>query len=58
MGLASLNGLRIRCYHKVWPKPQMQLRYGVAVAVASSCGSDSTPSLGTSVCSRCSPKKK
>ena len=37
----------------------MQLRSGVAVtmAVASSCSSDLTPSLGTSICHRCSPKK-
>ena len=30
----------------------------VAVAQASSCSSDSTPSLGTSICSRCRPKTK
>ena len=29
----------------------------VAVAVASSCGSDSTPRLGTSICHRCGPKQ-
>ena len=36
-----------------------QLRYGdaVAVAEASRCSSDSTPSLGTSICRGCSPKK-
>ena len=39
----------------------MQLRscvvVAVAVAVAGSCSSDSTPSLGTSICHRCGPKK-
>ena len=30
----------------------------MTVAVASSCSSRSTPSLGTSICHRCSPKKK
>ena len=29
----------------------------VAVAVASSCSSNSTPNLGTSICHGCSPKK-
>ena len=29
----------------------------VAVAVASGCTSDSIPSLGTSICHTCSPKK-
>ena len=37
----------------------MQLGSGivVAVAVAGSCSSDSTPRLGTSICCGCSPKK-
>ena len=37
----------------------MHLKCGVAVAVAqaSSCSSDSTPSLGTSICHGCSQKK-
>ena len=44
--LASLSGLRI------------PLRLcAVAVPEASSDSSDSTPSLGTSICHRCSPKK-
>ena len=30
----------------------------VAVAVASSCSSGSTPSLGTSICHRCDSKKE
>ena len=38
----------------------MRLGSGVAVAVVYAGGyiSDSTPSLGASICSRCSPKKK
>ena len=32
--LASLSGLRIQCYHELWRRSQMWLRYGVAVAVA------------------------
>ena len=37
----------------------MWLRSGTAVALveADSCSSDSTPSLGTSICFRCGPKK-
>ena len=30
----------------------------MAVAQAGSCSSNSTPSLGTSICSRCGPKKQ
>ena len=39
---------------------QTRLRPSVAVAVvqAGSCTSDSTPSLGTSMCCRCHPKKQ
>ena len=36
----------------------MQLQFCVAVAWASSCSSDLTPSLGTSICHTCGPKKK
>ena len=50
-----------RCFklqHRSW----MQLRSGVAVAVAvavaSRCRSSLTPSLGTSICCTCSPKKE
>ena len=43
-------------------RSQTQLRSHVAVAVAvvqaDRCSSDSTPSLGTSICCRCSPKKQ
>ena len=47
---------------ELWCKSQMQLRSGVAVAVASAGGhsSDLTPRLGTSMCHMggCGPKKK
>ena len=36
---------------------QMQLGSGVAVAVAGSCSSDLLPSLATSICQECGPKK-
>ena len=57
--LASLSGLRIHHCCELWCRSQMQLRSRVAVAVvqAGSCSSDSTPSLGTSICCRCGPKK-
>ena len=54
--LASLSGLRISCYHELYCRSQMWLI--LAVAVASSYSSNLTPSLGTSICCRCSPKKK
>ena len=43
----------------LWCRSQMQLRSHVVMAVveAGSCSSDSTPSQGTSMCHRCSPKK-
>ena len=46
--LALLSGLGIQCCHELL---QTWLRSHVAVA-------DSTPSLGTSICHGCSPKKK
>ena len=50
--LASLTGLGIYHCSDLWCRLQMRLRSGVAVTVvkASSCSSDSTPSLGTSIC--------
>ena len=60
--LASPSGLRIQHCRELWCRSQMQLgsRTAVAVAVAwaSSCSSDSIPSLGTSICPRYGPKKK
>ena len=54
--LALLSGLS----RELWYRSQMQLRSGVAVAVAwvSSYRSDSTPSLGTSIYHGCGPKKE
>ena len=45
--------------HDLWCKSQMQLGSHIAVAaVKAGCyRSDSTPSLGTSICHRCGPKK-
>ena len=50
--LASLSGLRIRHCHDLWCRVQIQLRSGVAVAVAKAgrCSSNSTPSQETSIC--------
>ena len=58
--LALVSGLRIRPCHKLRCRSQMQLRSRVVVAVvqAGSCSYDSTPSLGTSMCCRCNPRKK
>ena len=57
--LASHSGLRIQCCPELWCRSQMKLRSRVAVAAAWAGGysSDSTPSLGTSMCHRCGPKK-
>ena len=44
--------------HEVWCRSQMQLGSRIAVAVAGSCRSDLTPSLGTSMCCRYGPKKQ
>ena len=58
--LASVSGLRNWCCCKLWCKSQMQLRAGVAVALAQagSNSSDQTSGLGTSIFFRgCSPKK-
>ena len=55
--LASISGLRIQHLHKLKCRLQMQLGSHVAVAVmqASSCCSDSTPIVGTSICSGVQP---
>ena len=57
--LASLSGLRIRHDRELWCRSQRWLRSCVAVAVVqvSSCSSDSTPSLGISICLGYGPKK-
>ena len=37
---------------------QMRLGSGIAMTQTDNCSSNSTPPLGTSICHRCSPKKK
>jgi len=58
--LALLSGLRIWRCRELWCRWQMRLGSCIAVAVvwAGSCSSDSTPSLGTSICFGCGPKKR
>ena len=56
--LALLNGLRIRCCRELQCGSQRWLGSGMAMAVASSCSSNLTPGLGTSICHRCVLKKK
>ena len=58
--LALLSGLRIQCYWELWCRSQTQLRSGdtVAAANAGNYSSNSAPSLGTSRCCRCGPKKQ
>ena len=57
--LASLSGSGIWHCRELWCRLQMQLGSGIAVAVvqASSYSSELSPSLGTSMCCRCSPIK-
>ena len=52
--LASLSGLRIQYCQELRCSLKMQLRSDVAVA--GSCSSNLTPSLGTSICHGCGPK--
>ena len=56
--LALVSGLRIQPCHEMWCRSQMRLGscVDVAVAKASSCSSDSIPSLGTFTCCGCSPQ--
>ena len=58
--LASLSGLRSRRCRELWCRSQTRLRSDVAVAVAEagSCSSSWTPSLGTSRCRGCGPRKR
>ena len=55
--LALLSGLRIQCCCEVCYRSQTWLGSCAAVAKSGSYSSDSTPSLGTSICSGCGPKK-
>ena len=58
--LASLSELRIQHCRELWYRSQTRHgpRISVTVAQACSCSSNSTPSLGTSICFGCGPKKK
>ena len=58
--LALFSGLKIWCCRELWYRVHTWLASGIgmAVAVAGSCSSDSTPSLGNSMCHRCDPKKQ
>ena len=56
--LASLRGLRSWCCCELWLQTQLGSHVAVAVVQASSYSSDSTLRLGTSICSRCGPKKQ
>ena len=58
--LALLSDLRIWCCRELWCRSKMWLRSRTAVAMvqARSWSSDSTSSLGTSICCGCSPKKQ
>src|SRR5512136_1347482 len=56
--LPLLSGLTIRRCHELWCRLQMRLGSRVAVALAWAGGysSDSTPSLGTSICRGSGPR--
>ena len=56
--LDSLSGLTIHCCCELWCRSHMWPGSGVTVVLAGNCSSDSTPSLGTSMCCKCSSKKK
>ena len=57
--LALFSGLRIRHCCELWCRLQMQLGPSIAVTVVQvgGCSSNYIPSLGTSRCHRCSPRK-
>ena len=58
--VALLSGLKIQRCSELWCRSQMRLGSDVAVAVmqTSSCSSNWTPSLGTSICRESGPKKQ
>ena len=58
--LALLSGLRFWCCCELRCSLQIWLKSWVAVALVWACGysSDLTPSLGSSICLGCSPRKK
>ena len=57
--LASLSESGIQRCCELWCRSQTCLGSGVAVVLAQAGGnsSDETPSVGTSICCECSPKK-
>ena len=55
--LALFSELRIWCCCELWCRSPKQLRSGISEAQAGSYSSDLTPSLETSICCGCSPKK-
>ena len=59
--VGSIPGLDqwVKDCRELWYTSKMQLRSCVAVALAQAggCSSDSTPSLGTSMCRLCGPKR-
>ena len=60
--IPGLSRLRILCCHELWCRWQTWhgscIAVAVAVTVAGSYSSNSAPSLRTSICRTCSPKKK
>ena len=57
--LASLSELRIQCYRELWCTSKIRLRLALmCLWYRPAVVADSTPSLGISICLRCSPKKK
>ena len=56
--LALLSGLRIRPYSELWCRSYVLLGSHVAAVMVYVGSSNSTPSPGTSICSRFSCKKK
>ena len=58
--MALLSGFRIQHCCELWCRSQTRLRSCIAVAMvqASSCSSNSTPILGTSVCHKYGPEKQ
>ena len=55
---ALLSGLKIRCCRELWCRSQLGSRVAAALVQDNGCSSDWTPSLGTSTCHGCGPKKK
>ena len=60
MNPTSFNDQWVRIWHcrELWCRSQTQLRSHIAVALVQASGYrfDATPSLGTFICSGCSPK--